>query len=86
MIYDSEFKREMSNSVNGDLVRTFVLIIIPVLLLFYNVVPAEIANNNIGPIEMNHAGHVYPYMASVVSMTCLLIFLMLIICLGGNLG
>lgn len=72
--------------MNGDLVKSIIIVVLPMLMLFYNVVPAELANNNMVPMEMNHAGHVYPYMASVVSMTCLLIFLMLIICLGGNLG
>ena len=42
-------------------------------------------NGNIWiPEQTNASGHVYPYMATVVTMTCLLILLMLIICFGDD--
>lgn len=82
--------------MTGDLIKSVIVVIVPILVLFYNVIPASISDSKLVSAEWtadasfvsetNHTGHVYPYMASVVSMTCLLIILMLIICLGGNLG
>jgi len=38
------------------------------------------------PDETNAGGHVYPYMATMVSMTCLLTLVLLIICFGSQFG
>jgi hypothetical protein len=36
------------------------------------------------PESTNAGGHVYPYMATIVSMTCLLTLVMMIICFGSQ--
>jgi hypothetical protein len=36
------------------------------------------------PESTNAGGHVYPYMATIVSMTCLLTLVMIIICFGSQ--
>jgi hypothetical protein len=36
------------------------------------------------PESMNAGGHVYPYMATIVSMTCLLVLVLMIICFGSQ--
>jgi hypothetical protein len=37
-------------------------------------------------VDMNAAGHVYPYTATAVTFSCLLAVTMIIICMGGQLG
>ena len=38
------------------------------------------------PELTNAGGHVYPYMATIVSMSCLIVLIMIIICFGAELG
>ena len=36
------------------------------------------------PELTNAGGHVYPYMATIVSMSCLIVLIMIIICFGAD--
>ncbi len=87
-------KTSVNLKMSGNLVKTFVLITVAIFVLFCSSFQNSITDQFILqedssifiPIDLNHAGHVYPYMASTVTLSCLLIVVMLIICLGGQLG
>ena len=83
-------------SMSGEFFRTVALLFVAAAVLFYSSDDKlslnsgefylQDSSNIYTRTDINHAGHVYPYMASVVSLGCLLMVVMLIICSGGQLG
>ena len=76
--------------MSSNLTKACIIIALTVVLLF---------KDNFGPSDdyfikeygdvmqheiTNAGGHVYPYTASIVSVTCLLAIVMIIICFGAN--
>lgn len=79
MIFDSNIK------------SAALVIVLSIVLLFHNKLSfdTELAVLDESSVyaapDMNAGSHVYPYTATVVSITCLLAVIMVIICLGGDL-
>ena len=77
---------------NSNLVTTSLVILVSVLVLFTkNDFSSEDFilkpdGDIFLPDATNAGGHVYPYMATIVSMTCLLVLVMIIICFGSQFG
>lgn len=74
--------------------NALLLVGLGAIFLFYSHLPQPISHEGnaiyadkeiLQAIEINATGHVYPYTATVVSMSCLLAVIMVIICLGSNL-
>ncbi len=81
--------------MSGSLLKTFILIAVAVCVLFCSSFQNSIITDQFSLQEdslisttlvTNHAGHVYPYMATVVTLSCLLGVVLSIICLGERLG
>jgi hypothetical protein len=80
--------------MSSNLLKTFAIVALSVAVLFYSSVENNLSDQFslqddsliLTAVDTNHAGHVYPYMATTVTMGCLLVVLLLIICLGGQLG
>jgi hypothetical protein len=87
--------------VSSDLLRACFLLIFAWSLLFLQgkdlFVTQEFSDNSafdqhystidvLTRLEINAAGHVYPYTATAVTFSCLLAVVMVIICMGGQLG
>lgn len=76
----------------SNLLSAGLVVVLSVLLLFgnQNFAPDEYFVKQDGlvwlPESTNAGGHVYPYMATIVSMTCLLSIVLLIICYGSQFG
>ena len=77
--------------MSSDLLRTMSVVVIAAIVLFCsmeNRLNEEFVVSDKNFIftktEINHSGHVYPYMATVVTMSCLLTVILLLICLGNQ--
>ena len=77
----------------SNLFSAGLVVVLSVVLLFgnnQNFAPDEYFVKQDGhvwlPETINAGGHVYPYMATIVSMTCLLSIVLLIICFGNSFG
>lgn len=77
---------------SSNLLTTGLVIVVSVLVLFskndfssddYFLKPE---GDIFLPELTNAGGHVYPYMATIVSMSCLIVLIMIIICFGAELG
>lgn len=92
-----ESKRcDSSSYAMGDyshLQNALILIIVGYFFLFATNIPYPIQHQPgiegvdsafLASLEINATGHVYPYTATVVSLSCLMAVIMVIICLGSN--
>lgn len=78
--------------LNTNILTASLVVFVSVLLLFSNnefysedfVLRPD--GNILIPDTINAGSHVYPYMATIVSMTCLLVLVLIIICFGSQFG
>lgn len=77
----------------NDLQRSLLLIFLATIVLFLHNNPFEASDFELkaesgvyARVDNNVSGHVYPYTATAITMTCLLAVIMIIICLGAQLG
>lgn len=78
--------------ISAKLITVCLIVVLAVQLLLTNddFEPQNfVLNTNSGnvwlPEQMNAGGHVYPYMATMVTMTCLLVVVLMIVCFAGEL-
>lgn len=78
--------------LNTNILTASLVVFVSVLLLFSNneFYPEDFIlrpdGNILIPDTINAGSHVYPYMATIVSMTCLLVLVLIIICFGSQFG
>jgi hypothetical protein len=78
----------LSNTVKGALIVALAIVLLCQDSVFSEGQDFVLKDgSNIYEHEVNNAGsHVYPYSATVISMTCLLILVAMIICFGDSIS
>lgn len=84
----------MKSSSSSHLSNALLLLALGGVFLFYSQMPQSSGHGDsslladqqiLSKLDMNATGHVYPYTATLVSLSCLLAVIMIIICMGSNL-
>mmetsp|Transcript_48998 Transcript_48998/g.100003 ORF Transcript_48998/g.100003 Transcript_48998/m.100003 type:complete len:84 (-) Transcript_48998:99-350(-) len=78
--------------INSGLLKVCFIVVVSVLVMFKDDIQS--ANDFVVkddgdiflPAITNAGNHVYPYTATIVSLTCLIVMIMIIICFGAELG